>query len=42
MTDVEQGRQLRSHIAQGLNVQKRVRFNLSLAAALLDDLVEHP
>jgi hypothetical protein len=42
IADVEKGLQLRSHIAQGLNVQKRVRLDLSLAAALLDDLFEHP
>lgn len=33
--NVENGPQLRSHIAQGLNVQNGVRFGLSLVAALL-------
>jgi len=35
-------RQRRSRIAQRLNVQRRVRFASSLAAALLDDLFAHP
>jgi hypothetical protein len=34
LTDVEKGHQLRSRIAQKLNVPKRVRFAFSLAAAL--------
>jgi hypothetical protein len=40
--DVEKVLQLRSRIAQRLNVRRRVRFASSLAAALLDGLFEHP
>jgi len=35
-------KQLRSRIAQPLNVRTTVRFGLSLAAALLNGLFEHP
>jgi hypothetical protein len=40
--DVETGFQLRSRIAQSLDVTRRVRLGFSLAAALLEDLFEHP
>ena len=40
--DVETGRQLRSRIAQGLNVPNSVRLAPSLTAALLDSQFEHP
>jgi hypothetical protein len=39
--DVEKGLQLRSRIAQSLNVPQRVRLGVSLAAALLGGLFEH-
>ena len=38
----ENGLQLRSHFAQTLNVPKKVRIGLSLAAALLEDRFERP
>jgi hypothetical protein len=34
--------QLRSHIAQGLNVRAKVRLGLSLAAGLLGRIFRHP
>ena len=40
--DVETVLQLRSRIAQRLNVQRRIRVAYSLAAALLEGLFEHP
>ncbi|WHZ26684.1 MAG: hypothetical protein OJF51_001480 [Nitrospira sp.] len=40
--NVEKVIQLRSRIAQRLNVRQRVRFASSLAAALLECLFEHP
>ena|SRR5437016_14654493 len=40
--DAEKVRQRRSRIAQRLNVRDRVRLASSLAAALLDELFEHP
>jgi hypothetical protein len=40
--DDEKVRQLRSRIAQTLNVPQRVRLSPSLAAALLNGLFEHP
>jgi hypothetical protein len=40
--DVEKGFQRRSRIAQGLDVRQGVRLALSLAAALPEDLFEHP
>jgi len=40
--DAEKARQLRSHIAQRLNVPNRVRLASSLAAASLDGLFDHP
>jgi hypothetical protein len=40
--DAEKGRQLRSRIAQRLNVRLRVRFASLLAVALLDGLFDHP
>jgi hypothetical protein len=39
LTDVEKALQLRSRLAQTVNVRKTVRLGLSLAAALLDDLL---
>jgi len=42
LQDVEKGLQLRSRIAQSLNVPQRARFGFSLAAALLGGLFEHP
>jgi len=42
LTDVEKGFQLRSRIAQGLNIPDNVCLAPSLAAALLEDLFEHP
>jgi hypothetical protein len=42
MQDVEKVLQRRSHIVQRLNVQPKVRFASSLAAALLEGLFEHP
>src|SRR4029079_6967969 len=41
-TDAEKVPQLRSRIVQTLNIPQRVRLGPSLAAALLDDLFEHP
>ena len=41
-TDAEKARQLRSRIVQTLNVPQRVRLGPSLAAALLNELFEHP
>src|SRR5437867_9713303 len=40
--DVAKALQRRSRVAQGLNVQKGVRLGLSLAAALLGGLFQHP
>ena len=40
--DAEKVRQQRSRIVQTLNVPQRVRLGPSLAAALLDELFEHP
>ena len=40
--DVEKGSQLRFRIAQRLNVLNDVRLAFSLAAALPEDLFEHP
>jgi hypothetical protein len=40
--DAEKVRQRRSRIVQTLHVPQRVRVGPSLAAALLDDLFEHP
>src|SRR5437016_14149295 len=40
--DVAKALQRRSRLAQGLNVQKGVRLDLSLAVALLDGLFQHP
>ena len=40
--DAEKVRQRRSRIVQTLNVPERVRLGPSLAAALLDELFEHP
>jgi hypothetical protein len=40
--DVEKVHQLRSRLAQRLNVRNKVRFVSSLAAALLNGLFEHP
>jgi hypothetical protein len=40
--DAEKVRQRRSRFAQRLPVPNRVRIASSLAAALLDDLFEHP
>ena len=40
--DVEEAIQLRSPIAQRLNVWEGIRFVSSLAAALLEGLFEHP
>ena len=40
--DAEKVRQLRSRIAQTLNVPQRVRLSPSLAAALLNGLFQHP
>jgi hypothetical protein len=42
LTDVEKGFQLRSRIAQRLNVLNSVRLAFSLTAALLEDPFEHP
>ena len=42
MQDPEKDRQHRSRIDQILNVPQRVRLRSSLAAALLDNLFEHP
>ena len=42
MQDAEKDRQHRSRIDQILNVPQRVRLRSSLAAALLDNLFEHP
>ena len=39
---VEKSRQLHSRIVQALNAQKRVRLELSLAAALLNGSFEQP
>ena len=40
--DAEKVRQQRSRIVQTLTVPQRVRLGPSLAAALLDELFEHP
>jgi hypothetical protein len=40
--DGEKGFLLRSRIAQRLNVPKNVRLAFSLAAALQEDLFDHP
>jgi len=40
--DVEKVLQLRSRVAQRLNVRDKVRFASPLAPALLEDLFEHP
>jgi hypothetical protein len=42
LQDVEKARQLRSRIAQRLNVSNRIRLASSLAAASLDGLFDHP
>jgi len=42
LQDAEKVRQLRSRIAQALNVPRTVRLGLSLAAALPDELFDHP
>jgi hypothetical protein len=42
LQDVEKGRQRRSRVAQRLNVRLKVRLASSFAAALLNDLFDHP
>jgi hypothetical protein len=42
MQDVEKVPQRRSRVVQTLNVPQRVRLGPSLAAALLEELFEHP